>query len=109
MGIGTLIARPEPGDASVGSCSYVVGDRAVAATSFLAVGGRGVLDIYEGQAESVPGLADQAIWVQDIHTLYIRKGDSGLQHPVAPDDRPARRDQGEDHRPSAERPRVGCT
>jgi hypothetical protein len=76
MGIGTLIARPEPGDASVGYCSYVVGDRAVAATSFLAVGGRGVLDIYEGQAESVPGLADQAIWVEDIHTLYIRKGDS---------------------------------
>jgi len=81
MGVGTLKVRREPGDQTAGSCSYLAGDRIVAATSYLVSGAAQAFDGYKGESEAVAGLADGAIWVPRVHTLFIRNGDSmmGIQ------------------------------
>lgn len=85
LGVTGLTARAEQGDATAGYCTYLAGDRAVAATSYLTAGGNQVLDTYAGLGESVSGLGDEALWIQDKLTLFVRKGDRliGIQLPAA--------------------------
>lgn len=92
LDVSGLVARPRPGDANEGSCSYLSGDRAVALTSWVATGARKVITSFGDSAEPVPGLGDAAIWVDSIATLYIRKGTAlmgiviPVAGPVAPED-----------------------
>ncbi len=74
LNVSGLTVRPEPADGGRGSCTYLSGDRAVAATSWITTGARTVIASFGNSAESIPGLADAAIWVDSISTLYIRKG-----------------------------------
>jgi hypothetical protein len=83
-GAGSLTTRPEPGDAQTGACSYLAGDRAVAATMYLASGGKLGMDAMASQSEPVAGLGDAAIWVPATSALYIRKGDAVVRIQLLP-------------------------
>jgi hypothetical protein len=84
VGVTPLTARPEPGDKQSGSCMYVSGDRAVAATSFLVSGGKQAMNVLAGQGEPVANLGDAALWIADRQTLYVRKGDSVMTIKLTP-------------------------
>jgi hypothetical protein len=79
-----LTARPEFGDATGGSCSYLAGDRAVAATMIVTSGGKLAMDAIASQAEPVPNLGDAAAWVAQTSSLYIRKGDTVVRIQLLP-------------------------
>lgn len=84
VGVSPLTARAEPGDTKLGNCTYLAGDRGVAATSFLVSGGRQVISVVAGEGDAVPGLADQAVWVPATQILYIRTGDSVMTIKLTP-------------------------
>lgn len=90
LGVAGIAVKAGQGDATSGHCTYVVGDRTVAATSWLAKGAAQAIRSHEGASDPVPGLGDQAIWDRPTNTLFIRAGDTlfGLQllaSIVAPD------------------------
>jgi len=79
-----LTARPEAGDSVGGSCSYLSGDRAVAATMIVTSGGKVAMDAIASQSEPVPNLGDAADWVAQTSSLYIRKGDTVVRLQLLP-------------------------
>jgi hypothetical protein len=84
VGVSPLTARAEPGDTNLGNCTYLAGDRGVAATSYLVSGGRQVLSVVAGEGDAVAGLADQAVWVPATGLLYLRRGDSVMTIKLTP-------------------------